>query len=150
MATRVEKAIAELETAMGGRPWVLLFDPLHVDSRNAGFVLQKANGMAPYTLLGFVGMFDRFVSEILDDTQSEARSGRRGAPDRRQLEISCLNQLGLVFDFTKNAAEELFSEVMKWTDVQLQEATEWGQCFNKAPEHSGMQPDFFPSEWVRR
>jgi len=150
MATRVEKAIAELETAMGGRPWVLLFDPLHVASRNAGFVLHKANGMAPYTLLGFVGMFDRFVSEILDDTQSEARSGRRGAPDRRQLEISCLNQLGLIFDFTKNTAEELFDEIMEWNEGKLHAATEWGKRFNETPDQAGLQPDFFPSEWVRR
>jgi hypothetical protein len=153
MATKLQKAIAFLEAAMGDRPWVLLYDPIHRDSENVGFMLHKSDGIAPYELLGLLRMGDDAAKEIIGGTQVEQRAGRREPvgeklTDRRAREIECLNILGLVVDFSPMCTEEIFNEVAEWDDARLAEALAFATGVHNKTIATWAKPSWMPADWT--
>lgn len=53
--TRMQAALAELNEAMAGRPWVLLFDPCSPDAQNWGYGCEHSDHPG-YVRLGLIDL----------------------------------------------------------------------------------------------
>lgn len=81
MATRVSRAIDELAAALGGRPFVLVIDPVHeeVTDRSGLHVFWSQD--APYVHRGLLIEADEALREHKMENRDQARYGTRKPPE---------------------------------------------------------------------
>lgn len=156
MATRLQKALAELNAAMGGRPYVLVFDHTHAEAPVSGVSVVTPGRQPGYISKGLLAEGPPAVDRLLEGSGPSSshivRGGRQEPMDRREREKRTLDLLGLVLDLSPFSGEELYNVVLEWTDAELEDVGEWaGKVHLKASDNDDVEvppkPVCIPAEW---
>ena len=83
MSTRLHRAVDELKAAMGGRPFVLVFDAAHADSQTSDVRIDRNDQHPHYVAAGLIREGAQWLDREHDRAVAEAESGADdfGEPD---------------------------------------------------------------------
>ena len=157
MATRLQRALDELNEAMAGRPFVLVFDHTHADTPMHGTSTVVPTGQPTYVSKGMLEEakegVDRLAEESgVKETSSTFRKGKNRAEGRRERVERALDLLSLVLDLSAFSPNEIFMVAMEWTDAELEQVSEWaGAVHLHASDNDDVRvppkPSCIPPEW---